>query len=166
VVKELANWVLRGIIPSAIMTGALTEWQHLYHTAGIVTGTQKASVTSALASHKCYEPALARLAGGAQAFGTELQLNRNAAIERKRRLLNVWLPHAAGKIVSVANVVAKRGFFAAELTLCHGKTNLLDQRRALRNTIVTLSLDYTIFGASWQTHARLLIVGKTDEYHQ
>jgi hypothetical protein len=108
--------------------------------------------------HRRYE--LARLADGTQAFGAELHLNRNAAIERKRGLLNVWLPHAASEIVSVADVVAKRGFFTAELTLCHDKTNLLGQRRALRNTIVTLSLDYTIFAASWQ------IVGTTDDYQQ
>ena len=100
---------------------------------------------------------LARLADGTQALGAELHLNRNAAIQRERCLLNVWLPHAASKIVSVADVVAKRGFFAADLTLCHGETNLLDQRRALRNTIVTLSLDYTIFAASWQTRVHYLL---------
>jgi hypothetical protein len=94
---------------------------------------------------------LARLADGSQALGAELHLNRNAAIKRERRLLNVWLPHAASKIVSVADVVAERGRFAAELTLCHDETNLLGRRRALRNTIVTLSLEYTIFRASWQT---------------
>ena len=96
----------------------------------MVAGKQKASTAGALASSQALCAGLARLAGGAQAFGAELQLNRNAAIERERRLLNVWLPHAAGKIVSVADVVAKRGFFAAELTLCHDKTNLLDQGRA------------------------------------
>ena len=109
--------------------------------------------------YKRDEAGLARLADGTQALGAELHLNRNAAIERERRLLNVWLPHAASKIVSVADVVAKRGFFAAELTLCHDKTNLLDQRRALRDTIVTLSLDYTIFGASWQTRVTFFIIG-------
>jgi hypothetical protein len=68
--------------------------------------------------------------------------------------------------VSVADIVAKRRFFAAELTLCHDKTNLLDQRRALRNTIVTLSLDYTIFAASWQTCGVLLMLGTADEHPQ
>ena len=80
----------------------------------------------ALASPQALSTELARLADSTQALGAELHLNRNAAIERERRLLNVWLPHAASKIMSVANVVAKRGFFAAELTLCHDKTNLLD----------------------------------------
>jgi hypothetical protein len=96
---------------------------------------------------------LARLADRTQALGAELHLNRDAAIERERRLLNVWLPHAAGKIVSVADVVAERGLFAAELTLCHDKTDLLGDRRALRNTLVTLILDYTISAAGWQTRS-------------
>ena len=108
-----------------------------------------------LAFRQALRTELARLADGTQALGAELHLNRDAAIERERRLLNVWLPHAASKIVSVADVVAKRGFFAAELTLCHDKTNLLDQRRALRNTFVTLSLDYTIFAACWQTGIKI-----------
>jgi hypothetical protein len=88
-------------------------------------------------AHRGYWPSdkrneLARLADGSQAFGADLHLHRNAAIKRECGLLNVWLPHAASKIVSVAHVIAKRGYFAAELTLCHGKNNLLDQRRALR----------------------------------
>jgi hypothetical protein len=58
----------------------------------------------------------------------------------------------------VADVIAKRGYFAAELTLCHDEINLLDQRRALRNTIVTVSLDYTIFAASWQTRVDYLLM--------
>ena len=147
---------MRRIIPSAIIAGALIEWR-------VDEGWWQASKRPeppGTGLPEALSTELARLADSTQALGAELHLNRNAAIERERRLLNVWLPHAASKIVSVADIVAKRRFFAAELTLCHDKTNLLDQRRALRDTIVTLSLDYTIFGASWQTRVTFLIIGR------
>ena len=109
------------------------EWQRA---GAMVAAMQKGQRPSwVLAFRQALRTGLARLADGTQALGADLHLNRNAAIERERRLLNVWLPHAASKIVSVAHVIAKRGYFAAELTLCHGKTNLLDQRRALRKQL-------------------------------
>jgi len=62
---------------------------------------------------------LARLARRPQALGAEFHLNRNAAVEREGRFLDVGLPHAAGMPFGEADVVAKRGLLAADLTLCH-----------------------------------------------
>jgi hypothetical protein len=62
---------------------------------------------------------LASFTNRAQALGAELRPDSQPALQREGGRLDVWPPHAAGAVFRVADIVAKRGLFAAKITLCH-----------------------------------------------
>jgi hypothetical protein len=93
---------------------------------------------------------LASFAYRPKTLRAEFNLHRNATIERERRLLNVWPPHAAGVPLGEAYIVAKGRLFATKLTGCHSRKTS-SASPSVASLYETLRAKYTISRAAWQT---------------